>query len=221
MVYRLVDKPCFHSFFLWRLFLHSQLNLTTLKITRIILFSDGLKRLLNRANVMLRVVWRMLLSILKGCKGLRVDSLLVNDVFLLSNGLIAVRWKVRYAWTMRINGKRLDPGTGHYILYPTGEETVLDIHIHGLFRNYRNRFLIRAAGNIDPGVFALPSLQRLLMADRRVVEDIGAIIPFLPSFQVDINALSAMMDKKVISFHIILPPLQTLTSHDQRLLPNT
>jgi hypothetical protein len=198
-----------------------RLNLNILKISRIILFSDGLKRLLKQINVMLRIAWRMLLSILKGFRGLRVDSLLVNDVFLLSNGLIQVRWKVRYAWTMRINGKRLDPVIGHYTLYPTGEEMVLSIHIRGLFRSYRERFLIRTAGGIDPRAFPLPILQRPLITDAMVVQDIGAIIPKLPSFEVDNQALGIMMDMKVTNFHIILPPLQTLTNHDQRLLHNT
>lgn len=192
-----------------------------MKITPIILFSDGLKCLLRQAGAVLRMVWRMLLSIFKGFKGLRVDSLLINDIFLLSNGLIEVQWKVRYAWTMQINGRRLDPGKGRYSLYPADEKTVLDIHIRGLFRSYRERFVIRASGSIDPMAFPLPFLQRSLITGTTIVRDIGAIIPSLPSFEVDDQALSAIVDPRVTNFHIILPPLQTPTNHDQRLLHNT
>lgn len=199
----------------------STLNLTTLKITQIIFFSDGLRKLLRQANGTLCIVWRILLIILKGFKGLRVDSLLVNDVFLLSNGLIEVQWKVRYAWTMRINRKQLDPEKRSYILYPAGDETVLDVLIRGLFRSYRSRFTIHVAGSINPEAFPLPFLQKPLLTDTMIVADIGVIIPSLPPFEVDNQALSANIKMKVTNFHIILPPLQTPTNHEQRLLHNT
>ena len=197
------------------------LNLTTLKLTRFILFSDGLKWLLVQVKGILRIAWRILLCIVKGFRGLRVDTLMINDIFLLSNGLIEVQWKVRYAWTVRINGKQLDPRMGRYTLYSAGEETVLDIHIRGLLRNYRERFTIRATGSIDPGAFPLPFLQRALVTDTIIVRDIGAIIPSFSSFEVDRQALPVMVDKTVSNFQIILPPIQTPTNHDQRLLHNT
>ncbi|HVU57185.1 MAG TPA: hypothetical protein VHD83_19120 [Puia sp.] len=191
-----------------------------MKITRILLFSDGLKWLLKQTTGILRIVWRMLLSMLKGFKGLRVDSLLINDVFLLSNGLIQVRWKVRYAWTMRINGARLDPGKGFYALYPTDEEAMLDIRIRGLFRNFRRQFTVRAAGSISPGAFPLPLLQKPLLAGNMAIRDIGTITPFITPFKVNDQALAPMVDMKIANFQIILPPLQTPTNHDQRLLRN-
>jgi len=197
------------------------LNLITLKIASVLLFSDRLKWLLKQTNGKLRMVWRMLLSILKGFKGLRVDSLLINDVFLLSNGLIEVRWKVRYAWAVQINGVWLDPGTGYYTLYPAGEETVLDIHIRGLFRNFRKRFTVRAVGSINSGALPLPLLEGPLMASNMVLQNIGIITPSFPLFKVHDQVLAPMAVMKIVNFQIILPPLQTPTNHDQRLLHNT
>ncbi len=150
-----------------------------------------------------------------------MDSILINDTFLLSNGVIVVQWQLRHAWTIHINGKWFDPGKGYATFYPGSDITELNIRIHGLFRNFRKQFVIQPAGGIDPAAFPLPHLKPALLTDMPFIAiPVSAMIK-IPSFKADIRALAVVPGTRITDFNIFLPPIQIPSNHDQRLLHNT
>lgn len=94
------------------------------------------------------LVLKILFLIVTGFRRLKVDTVTVNNAFLLANGVVTIQWRVRNALWIRVDRKWMG-GRGNQVLVltPQARQTVV-IQIQGLFSSYEKRFDINPLARI-------------------------------------------------------------------------
>jgi hypothetical protein len=146
-----------------------------------------------------------------GFRKLKVDSVFVNNAFLLSNGLVIIHWQVKNALWICIQDKWIGSQQNQMMVYADGT-TILSIRFQGLFSSYKKRFVLRPLATLiipelpSPNTFVPP------VADK--------IYPgFLQNLRLPNPTLKSQVFITNIPFvEVIIPPFQTENHYDKRLL---
>lgn len=168
-------------------------------------------RLLKRLTL---VFLRVLLVIITGFRKLKVDSIFVNNEFLLSNGLVIIHWKAKNVLWISVQGKWIGGQRERVLVYSTKDETTLSIHIQGLFSNYKESFILSPLATL-----AVPGPPPIRMPAPAVS---NKIIPLpIPVLSPNYPIRGIEFSIKVHAFDITIPPFQTDSHEPKKLLHNS
>lgn|GEM_PF-6483533 len=171
------------------------------------LVKNVLQFLVRLATILGRALWLAV----TGLPGLRVDSVFVNNAFMLSNGLVIIHWRVKNALWISIQGKCTSSRQERILIYTSRSETSLFIRIQGLYSCYKRRYPLRPLSSLavpEPSAINLP----VPVTDDKVLPMPTFLLgPPDPIQQVRFTV-------NVHSVDIIIPPFQTENDEDKRLL---
>jgi hypothetical protein len=169
-----------------------------------------LQFLVRLASILTRAFWLAV----TGLRGLRVDSVFVNNAFMLSNGLVIIHWQVKNALWISIQGKCTSSRQEQILVYPAKSERSLSIRIQGLYSCYKRSFLLCPLARLavpEPSAINLPVP---VTGDKVIPVPKFILRPPDPIQKVRFTV-------NVHSIDIILPPFQTENDEDKRLLRYT
>jgi hypothetical protein len=159
------------------------------------------------AMILARAFWLAV----TGLRRLRVDSVFVNNAFMLSNGLVIIHWRVKNALWISIQGKWTSSRQERLLVYPAGGETSLFIRIQGLLSCYKRTYLLCPLTTLavpEPSAINLP----VLVADNKVIPVPTFILGSPDSIR------GVRLTANVHSIDITIPLFQTENDEDKRLL---
>jgi hypothetical protein len=146
-----------------------------------------------------------------GLRKLKVESVLISNMFLLSKGLLVIHWRVKNALWVHVNGKWLG-GQGNQTLIVVADETpVVSIRVQGLFSSYKRRWVISPQARLTVGEPRMSDLFKSLSAEK-----------LCPVFLSDWSR-SALVEGQKLAIEVspvefIIPSFQTENLYDTRLL---
>ena len=139
-----------------------------------------------------------------------MESVAVNQAFLLSNGLLVLYWQVKNALWISLQGKWVSCQNNYMVIYPAGSTRTLSIRIQGLFGRYQRRFAIYPEGSL----VAPEPLQESLVTPVSV-----NILPISSPFLRQRSLIQGWAFTLAIpSTQIIIPVFQIDNNYDKRLL---
>jgi hypothetical protein len=147
-----------------------------------------------------------------GFRRLKVEIICVNDVFLLSNGLLAIHWRAKNVVWVSIQRKWIGSRDSGVVVFSARGTRVLAVRVQGLLSSYKRKFIVPSLTSV--GVRE-PSL-----AYPKVIVKADQLCPiFLPgAYQFD--ALTNWSFRAVIPpVEITVPIFQNEINNDKRLLP--
>ncbi len=129
-----------------------------MKIEKIILFSDTIRTLLQQLKTVFTIIRRILFILLKWRKRLLINTVQINDSFLLSNGLLIIIWQLKNFLWIKINNQILTTNSKGILLHYDRIETPVKIKIVGLFGNYKKEFTLSPKATIQSEKLKTPQL---------------------------------------------------------------
>jgi hypothetical protein len=88
------------------------------------------------------LIFKVFFLVVAGFRKLQVERVLVNNAFLLSNGLLVIHWRIRNALWITVDGKWMGSRGSQVLVLAANAEKTVSIRIQGLFSSYKRRFVI-------------------------------------------------------------------------------
>ncbi len=184
-----------------------------MRIENLILFSDTLRKLINHSSIVFTVFFRAVRILLKWRKLLSVDILQVNESFLLSNGLLLIKWQLKNFLWVKINNEILSVSPKGVLLHYNKLRTPVKIKIVGLFGRYEEEFLIVPTATLESKNLQAPTISNTKFKQKGVNASINKLAPL--SFQpVLLNpSLTKALATKISIAHIQIPTFKKENYH--------
>jgi hypothetical protein len=140
--------------------------------------------------------------------------MLISNMFLLSNGLLVIHWRVKNALWVHVNGKWFG-GRGNQTLVVVDDGTaVVSIRVQGLFSSYKRRWVISPLAGLTVREPRISYFFKSLAAEK-----------LCPVFLSDWSRSNPVEGRKlaieVSPVEFIIPSFQTENLYDTRLLHNS
>jgi len=148
-----------------------------------------------------------------GFRKLKVESVFVNNAFLLSNGLLIIHWQVKNALLISVQGKWIGSKDIQMMVYAVDSVTTVSIRIQGLFSSYKKRFVIHPLAALvvpeppSPHVAIPPLFYKFYLVH-------------LPNLHLFNPVVSQDFITDIPVTEVIIPPFQTENHANKRLLQN-
>lgn len=156
------------------------------------------------------LIFKVLFLVVTGFRKLQVERVLVNNVFLLSNGLLVIHWRTKNALWITVGGKWMGSRGNQVLFLAADAEKTVSIRIQGLFSSYKRRFVIGHLTSLATG--EPPPYRVVSLASDRLC----------PVFLSDWGQYTPVVSRKLAIYvspvAFILPPFQTDNRYDKRLL---
>jgi hypothetical protein len=96
--------------------------------------------------------------LLKWRKSLSVETLQVNETFLLSNGLLLIKWRLKNFLWVKIDNEILSVNPKGILLHYNRLQTPLKISVVGLFGKYKEKFFIVPIATVESKNLQAPAI---------------------------------------------------------------
>src|SRR5262249_12888257 len=97
------------------------------------------------------LVFKVFSIVLMGFRALKVENVLVNNAFLLSNGFIIVHWRVKDMFWITVQGKWVGSRSRGLMVVKSDGESMISIRIQGLFSSYNRSFHLHPIASVIVG----------------------------------------------------------------------
>jgi hypothetical protein len=173
-----------------------------LKIEKLILFSDSIRKLLQKLKTVLVIIRRVLLIIIiRWNKRLSVRSLQINDSLFISNGLLIINWDLKNFLWIKINKKIFTINSKGILFHYDRIDIPIKIKIVGLFGNYINEFAITPVATIKSQNIKPP----LIQVDKCRIDKIeNSVSQFNPK-DFNFSFITKSLTSNIKPINIILP----------------
>jgi len=170
-----------------------------------------LKRWLIYAGWAVIVVAKAFFLLVTGCRKLKLEKVMVNDAFLLSNGLLVLQWKAKRLLWVIVQDKWVGGRGNQIMLFTPGAETLLSIRLRGLFSSYTRCFSIVPVAALEVGTPSVPEFAVRLAANQ-----------FYPVVSTGLMRITAVVGRSIAPYfapmEFNIPSIQIDNHDDKRLL---
>jgi hypothetical protein len=111
---------------------------------RPLFFHRLIKTALLFASRLGMVMLKTIFMIVTGFPKLRVERIVVNDAFLLANGMLVIHWRVKNALWVRVDGKFMGSRENQVLVLAAKGRRMISIRVQGLFNSYRIEYHVDA-----------------------------------------------------------------------------
>lgn len=198
------------NFLNWNTFLATLQNQNYLKIEKLILFSDSIRKLLQKFKTILIIIRRIVLILIKWNKRLSVKSLRINDSLFISNGLLIINWEIANFLWIKINSKICTLNSNGIVLHYDRSNTPIKIKVIGLFGKYKNEFPITPVATIKSKNIKVP----LIEVDRCKIAVVSNSISLFKPKDFNFSLSKIALASNIKSINIILPNFKIDNYHE-------
>jgi len=149
------------------------------------------------------LIFKVFFLVVMGFRKLHVERVLVNNRFLLSNGLLVIHWRTRNALWITVDGKWMGSRGNQVLVLAANGERSVSIRIQGLFSSYKRKWVISSGAGLTIGEpliicplisLAAAKLYPVFLSDwskstpvegRKLAIDVFTVEFCIPSFQTD------------------------------------
>lgn len=182
-----------------------------MQLYRLLLFPQRIKSCLLFLGRLAVVIFKTFFLTVTGFRRLKVERVIVNNAFLLSNGLLVIHYQVKNALWVLVNGKWMGSRGNQTLIAAADGTPAVSIRIQGLFSSYKRKWVIGPLAGLTMGE-PLMTYPLISLAAEKLCPVF--LSDWSRSTPVEIRELT--IDVSPVEF--IIPSFQTENHYDTRLL---
>ena len=160
------------------------------------------------------VILKTIFLIVTGFRKLRMERIVVNNAFLLANGMVVIHWRVKNALWIRVDGRWMGCRGNQVLVFAAEGRRTVSICVQGLCSSYRKQYDVYPKAGL---VVVSPRLPDWTLSLER-----GRLFPdFSPTLQSSIGFSGRDFLPAIPPVAITIPSIpsiQTENQHETRLL---